>query len=176
MQIRNPTAVVAVWLALATSAALGQSPSDGDRGHFAPEKDAWWKGLLDPKPNLEAKAGPKVPGAVEAGPNRSPVNRAHELDRLMKAYLRRLEVCDRLRDVAQQGNNADLLAEAEQLEAMAWSVYQQQARRLGSVPGLEGPESRSASKTLPANSPGGAQSQRPAARPERSAELREGNP
>lgn len=48
----------------------------------------------------------------------------------MKAYLRRLAVCDRLRDIALETNDTALSEEAGRLDEMAWTLYHEQSNRL----------------------------------------------
>jgi hypothetical protein len=47
-------------------------------------------------------------------------------------YLRRSEVCARLKEIAEQSNNADLRRHAEQMEERAWAVYNDRTRHMAS--------------------------------------------
>lgn len=129
----------ALCLGLAASAAWSAPP---------PEQARWYDGLLGSKSKTEPK---KLPGP----PAKTPADRAAEQDRLMKAYLRRLAVCDRLRDVAIDTNNQKLAEEADRLEALAWSLYEKQASRvLGGANGsklTEEPVEPKTSKTTAAS-------------------------
>jgi hypothetical protein len=179
MRIRTQAGIVAVWLGLAVAPVPAQSSDDPapakQENHYAPQKGAWWTDLFGTgKPKLEGKADPHLSAAEPGTPNRSPGMRGAQMDRLMRVLFRRLEVCDRLRDVALETNDARLLGEVEQLETMVWSLHDQQCRRLGVVPGLGSSDGRSATSALQANSPGGADSRRPVRRPDASAGVREG--
>ena len=50
-------------------------------------------------------------------------------------YLRRLEVCDKLRDIAFQTDDSELMNRANQLEDRAKDAYVQRANREGTGPG-----------------------------------------
>jgi hypothetical protein len=56
---------------------------------------------------------------------------AKELKRHENALLRRMQVCDRLRQVAQDTNDADLERQADELEGLAQAAYQRHTERLG---------------------------------------------
>jgi hypothetical protein len=109
-------------LGLAVSMSLAQSA-----GKYRPaptvETSAWWKNLF------KSSEAPKVSTTPPAGP--TVADRNAELDRLMKAYWRRQEVCDRLREIALQNNNDALYDEAGRLEDLAWRLYQSRSKQLG---------------------------------------------
>jgi len=46
-----------------------------------------------------------------------------EVKREQAAYLRRLAVCDQLRDIALKNNDENLNRQADELQAQAWSIY-----------------------------------------------------
>jgi hypothetical protein len=80
----------------------------------------------------------------------------------MNAYLRRLSVCDRLREIAQETGNEALRAEAERLEEMAWNVYEQKTNRSLGMSGQALLDDEPPSRSTPqANTPGGSPSPRP---------------
>jgi hypothetical protein len=81
--------------------------------------------------------------AAEADAPLGPVVRPAVVDqeKCMRAFLRRQAVCDRLRDIARQTNDADLERQAEELEQRAWDVYQKQTCQLpGEAPPFESDE------------------------------------
>jgi hypothetical protein len=63
---------------------------------------------------------------------------AKELKRHENALLRRMQVCDRLRQIAQDTNDADLERQADELEDLARAAYQRHTERLGIGPVGEG--------------------------------------
>jgi hypothetical protein len=69
-------------------------------------------------------------GAVPIAP--TPAERiAREQERLKKAFGRRVQVCLRLREIAVETDDQELGQRADELEARAWSIYCQQAAKLG---------------------------------------------
>jgi hypothetical protein len=69
--------------------------------------------------------------------NRPPIPRTSskgdvvgQLAKERENYLRRLQVCQRIRDIAQETGNTALEKEADQLEERASTIYQQRAARL----------------------------------------------
>jgi hypothetical protein len=56
---------------------------------------------------------------------------ARELKRHENALLRRMQVCDRWRQIAQETNDADLERQADELEELARAAYQRHAEHLG---------------------------------------------
>ncbi|MGL4553505.1 MAG: hypothetical protein ACRC33_20255 [Gemmataceae bacterium] len=93
------------------------------------EPTSWWqarRGEPRPKPAVKADA--------------APIDRAAEQARLEKAYLRRQAVCDRLREVALEGNDGKLADEAARLEEAAWKLFQARSDRLMSGGGVDEPK------------------------------------
>jgi hypothetical protein len=84
---------------------------------------------------------PEVKEPVHA-PSSTPTvaDRALQHDRLMRAYLRRVKVCDRLREIAYEMNDNALETEAQRLDDLAFTLYLTQSKQLlgtGAVPGAE---------------------------------------
>jgi hypothetical protein len=76
------------------------------------------------------KADDKKSENRPSGP--SPAERtAKELKRHENALVRRMQVCDRLRRIALDTNDADLERQADELEEQAKAAYQRHAARLG---------------------------------------------
>ena len=87
-------------------------------------------GLFNDKPKPKAKAGKSAPVEDKPAPSPTVEMAASEQQRQMNAYLRRVQVCMRLRQVAIETNNADLQRQADDLEARAWEIYGQKTARL----------------------------------------------
>src|SRR5262249_39147652 len=114
-----------VWaaavLGMAVAAASAQKPAGGKGSPPADTGSTWGKlfGNGD-KPDRVEEVKPEAP---TGGP--SPAESAtREQARQRNAYLRRMLVCDRLRQIAQETNDADLERQADELQEQAWAVYQ----------------------------------------------------
>ncbi|MFO0844696.1 MAG: hypothetical protein U0797_20250 [Gemmataceae bacterium] len=92
------------------------------------QTSSWWKSWFGSKPE-EAKVLDHPPVALQAE-----ADKQAELDRLMRAYWRRQEVCDRLRDIALQANDDKLYEEAGRLEDLAWRLHQSKSGKLFGTP------------------------------------------
>jgi hypothetical protein len=97
-----------------------------------------------------AEKPPKVKDPVEAPmPAATSVARenAASMSREQAKFIRRQQVCDRIREAAQETNNTELEKQAQLLEQRAWYLYEQrtvQAR----MPSLQPLESAQAAKKL----------------------------
>jgi hypothetical protein len=80
------------------------------------------------KDGPDAKAPPGPPVVVTPLP---PAELADAVRAEQMAYLRRLEVCTRLREVAANTDNDKLIETAEELERQAFATYQARVARLG---------------------------------------------
>ena len=113
--------VAAALIAGLGVAAAMADDSDSD-AKTAAAKSGWWSSWLGEKPKPKAKAAKKPP--AEEHPLPRPVEPAGaEQQREMNAVLRRMEVCDRLRTIALQTGNDELMRRAEELEARAQEIY-----------------------------------------------------
>lgn len=92
------------------------------KGETAPAKK-------DSKPAQTAK--PKAPPPEAEIEERPSEKAAERFQREQRAFLRRLAVCDRLRQVALQTNDDELLRRADELQEQAWSLC---LERTGMVP------------------------------------------
>ncbi len=115
--------------------------------------DSWFGSSPAPEVKDLSNAPPQMPTIAD---------RALLHDRLMRAYLRRLGVCDRLRSIALETNNTALEAEAQRLDDMAFTLYLTQSKQLlgtGVVPGADelvaGKPARSSAAALSRGAPGG---------------------
>jgi hypothetical protein len=82
-------------------------------------------------------AAPPQPRPVPTGPL-SPETLAEALKAEQDAYLRRLDVCTKLRQVAVDSNDEKLLEKADGLEQQATALYHQRTARLGVRGGPKG--------------------------------------
>ncbi len=119
---------VAVLLTgLAASSGLAQE-IDGDLHSAAPKPKSFWDSWFTPAAKPAEKKVDKLP-APPAGP--TPAEAAAALrKRELAVYSRRMEVCDRLMEVAVQNNDDAMQARIEQLKDRAWEVYQQRTGAL----------------------------------------------
>jgi hypothetical protein len=122
-------------LAAALLAALATAARAADDDDAPPPKpqpsgfSALWNGWFGSKPKPAEKVEKKPePPAKPTGPT------AAERDALMRrerdANIRRLQVCDRLRAVAQLHNDEDMLRRLEELEEQVDALYKQRAMGL----------------------------------------------
>ncbi len=113
-------AALIVGLAAAVAAAGDIDAKPAPRGILA-----GWFG--DKAKDKEEKT---MPAEEKPAPLNTPEMAGIEQQRQMNAYLRRVEVCLRLRQIAEQTGNADLQRQAEELDARAWEVYRRQTAHL----------------------------------------------
>ncbi len=107
---------------LAVSVAVAD---DTEAGTSSAAKGSWWPGSWF---TGQAKPDEKKPTAkaepVDEGP--SLADRAADVrQREQKAYLRRVEACDRLQEIALETNDAALQRQVEQLTQQVFEVYKQ---------------------------------------------------
>jgi hypothetical protein len=113
--------VAAALIAGLGVAAAMADDADGD-AKTTPAKSGLWSSWLGEKPKPKAKTTKKPP--AEERPLPRPAEPAGtEQQREMNAVLRRMEVCDRLRTIALQTGNDELMRQAEELEARAQEIY-----------------------------------------------------
>jgi hypothetical protein len=125
--------LAAALLGAAVSVAAAQDDQDESDTKAVPVDRAPWKRDTNKsanKPKAAPAAAKKEAPAKPAGPSLVQRN-AEEQTRQRNALLRRLQVCNRLRQVAQEKGDAELESRADELEAQAWEIYQRQAARLG---------------------------------------------
>ena len=128
MRIVGKGMMAAVLLTgLAASAALAQE-SDGDLHSSAPKPKAFWEGWFTPAAKPVEKKFDKL-AAPPAGPTAAEVAAATR-KRELAAYSRRMEVCDRLTEIAIGKNDDAMQARIEQLKDRAWELYQQRTGAL----------------------------------------------
>jgi hypothetical protein len=105
----------------------------------------------DPKPKKTASAASKAPQTVKPTPvvNDAAGDRARE----EAALMRRLEVCDKLKEIAIRTNDAELLRKAEVLDERARTTYAQRTAYLrGTTASFESDE-KTLDKYLAATAP-----------------------
>jgi hypothetical protein len=110
------------WVAVATT-----------RGEDGTVKPPVAKGLLSglfhEKPRAQARMETKA-GAEKPQPVSTVESTAIEQERQKNAWFRRVEVCDRLRMIANQTGNEALMNQANELEERANAIYRRQTSRL----------------------------------------------
>jgi len=86
----------------------------------------WYKKIFgSSKPKVDPKAEPPAP------PSRQDV--ARSLEQEQKLYMERLQYCTRLRGIAGETNNEELLGKADKLEQLATDVYLERTRTLPTI-------------------------------------------
>jgi hypothetical protein len=111
----------------------GQEATPAAKPAEAPAKK---EGAAPGKEKAPAPPVKKAPPKVSPPPvPLTAEERAREQQRLMQAYTRRLVVCDKLHELADEKNDTKLAAEADRLAKVAWEVYQKQSGRLLSPAG-----------------------------------------
>jgi hypothetical protein len=118
----------ALIVGLGVAAAMADD-SEGD-GKSAPAKSGWWSSWFAEKPKTKPKAEKKPPVEDRPAPPSMPESPAAQQQREMNAVLRRMEVCDRLRTIALETGNDELMRQAEALEARAQELYRQHTAQL----------------------------------------------
>jgi hypothetical protein len=110
----------------AVVAEAGQPDGDSRASH------GLLAGLFADKSKTKPKAGTDKPVPVEEKPPAASTAEAAaaEQQRQMNAVLRRMEVCDRLRMVALQTGNEELMRQADELEARAREIYRRHTAQL----------------------------------------------
>ncbi len=122
MRIPGAGRLAVLGLGVAVSLACAQSPAKF-KAEPTESTSSWWQNWFGSK-----KEQPKPTEAIPVAPT---VEDKHaKLERLMKAYLRRQEVCDRLRDIALQNNDDKLYEEANRLEELAWRLHQTKSSQI----------------------------------------------
>lgn len=118
------TAALIVGLAAAVATTRG-ADNDGN----APVAKGLLSGLFHEKPRSSAKQENK---AIEEKPQptHSIESATAQQQRHMNAWFRRVEVCDRLRMIAEQTGNETLRNQANELEERATAIYRQQTSGL----------------------------------------------
>jgi hypothetical protein len=136
----------ALVLGLAVSVAVAQDRDNGSK----PAAAGWWSGWFGGQDKPEARKA----GADRPSPGPSVVERAEAVrQRELKNYLRRIDVCDRLAQIAEDANDQQMVSQVEELKERVWAVYQQRSGRLapGATPETEdAPAQREATSRKPA--------------------------
>jgi hypothetical protein len=114
----------ALCLGLTLSAARADDGDSGDLRSMPPVKPSWWSGMFATKePAAAGRKGVQVEGPPP--PRIVASNPGQVLVREQNAYIRRLEVCDALDDVAEKKGDDALRERVNELRDKAWTVYQQ---------------------------------------------------
>jgi hypothetical protein len=121
--------MAAALLGAAVSAARAQDAKGIDDAQSKPSRWAPMFSSGADKDKLKPEDKAKVADASSA--TASIERTAKELRRHENALLRRMQVCDRLRQIAQDTNDEELERQADELEDLARAAYQRHAQRLG---------------------------------------------
>lgn len=122
------------------TAALAAGPSAGFAADPSADAKPWYARLLGAKPPTAEPPAPTTPPAPRpfvAGPL-DPDTLKEALRAEQDAYLRRLDVCSKLRQLAVESNDDKLLERADSLEQQATALYHQRTARLGVRGGPKG--------------------------------------
>lgn len=115
----------ALVLGLAVSVAAAEERDDGPKP--ASSGSGGWGGWFGGKDKPEAKKE----AVDKPAPGPSAAERAEAVRQLeLKNYLRRIDVCDRLAQVAEDTNDQKLLSQVEEMKERVWAVYQQRTANL----------------------------------------------
>jgi hypothetical protein len=132
--------MVGAALLLGAGAATAATPADGgpDRDGTA-DNGNWLSRWFQPKPKPPEKKPKVKTDKEERGQPASVAKASRPLDdaatqraREEAKYFRRSEVCGKLKDIADQTNDAALRQQAEQMEERAWTVYLEHTKHLAS--------------------------------------------
>ena len=131
--------VAAIWLSVAPALAGWEPPPrpKPPAAGSAPEEQPGLfqrlfgpaakpaKTTYDPTPKQAAATASRP--ATAARPAAAPAEPASDFDKDQRTYLRRLAVCDKLREIARESNDEELNRRADQLEQRAWSACMQRS-------------------------------------------------
>jgi hypothetical protein len=113
----------ALWVAAAANGLAAEPPAD-DRA-----KAPWIQRVFgSSKPDAEPPSSAPIPAPV---PTWKDVSRSLEQERAI--YMDRLQYCTRLRQIAVESNDEELLRKADELEELAEAVYTKRTRSLPSI-------------------------------------------
>lgn len=118
------TAALIVGLGLSVATVEG-----ADNDAKPPVGKGLLSGLFHEKPRTQVKPI-TTPSEVSPQPATSTETVAAEQQRHMNALMRRMEVCDRLRMIANQTGNETLMSQADELEERANAIYRRQTAGL----------------------------------------------
>ncbi len=129
----NQVCALFVLLGILITAGAQESPEDPKETNQKPQKQQSWWNRLNP---LAGKSEEKKPAEKdEESPMAKPAfsliqAAAIRQSREQEDYLRRLAVCDRLRAIAAETNDAALRRKADLLDQRAFEVYLHRTSRL----------------------------------------------
>jgi hypothetical protein len=122
-KLRWGLAVLGLGAAVSVASAQGKFRTGQDNGLLT-------EMFSSSASKTEPASGAKADGKTTAKPGSTRSAWAKEHDRLMKAYTRRMAVCDRLANIARETGDDRLQREAESLNALAWKIYEDRATQL----------------------------------------------
>jgi hypothetical protein len=114
-----------VCIAVLAAATTRAADPDGN----APAASGLLSGLFHEKPRAQAKSAKKANETTLPPPSGVELPETQR-QRHVNAWIRRMEVCDRLRIIADQTGNMALRSQADELEERANALYRQQTANL----------------------------------------------
>jgi hypothetical protein len=118
---------MAAVLVVGLSAAIAAAQDRDDGLKPAAAGSGWWTGWFGGKDKPEAKKEAADRPLAEP----SLVERAEAVrQRELKNYLRRIDVCDKLAQIAEDNNDQQMLSQVEEMKERVWAVYQQRTAHL----------------------------------------------
>jgi hypothetical protein len=131
-----------------------QPPQLAKRNWWWPFDGSWLTGstrTLTDKPAMAEKPR-KVENPIQApAPSPETQEKGVSMSREQAKFIRRQQVCDRLRDIAQETGNFELEKQAQLLEQRSWYVYEQKTQ--ARMPTLTPLETTAAAKKLMQDEP-----------------------
>lgn len=187
MRLRFRTGLaLAVCLGLAVLQGWAQTGASDDLttggGNQDPQWVAWagktaaYRLNRQKQLQFEKEMAAKEAKEAKENPRPTPRSLADERQKAKEAWLRRMEVCDRLTRIAGETNDLKLLDEVQQLQDRAFAIYQKQSG-LSALPVSAAPKFVPEELPPPLQSPDtGVILPTPPATSKKSAARREGNP
>jgi hypothetical protein len=123
-----------------------------------PVDDSWWPFGRSAAGRVQPQPMPGTGGTTAANTPPTPSSnkeRAAALQKELDAYLRRMQVCDRLKEIADETGDAALEQQAELMAQRAWFIYQQRTAQL-KLPGLAPLQEQATAEDLLSDAPRGA--------------------
>ncbi len=124
------TSIWAICVGLAFAAVANNACAQETRGTWFSRLFAW--------PTSSAKKAESASKTIPSKSTDLPNPGLTTNTKIAQAeYLRRLEACDKLREIALGKNDPELMRQADQLEQRAWDLFVQMSQRSPEVPSLD---------------------------------------
>jgi hypothetical protein len=121
-----------VWTVTVLILAAPALARAGDPDDDSSSKGSWFSRLFSGKSQAPAQPKEKKMDKNDAAERYAASRKAAVVSqaREKNEWLRRVAVCDKLRDIAALTNDDELLRKADQLDQRAWETYQKRTARL----------------------------------------------